>query len=275
MTGRIFGVVTLLLAVTLLPLEAQRFDDLEPELIGRFGGLVAAGPVLHDANFSSLPGIPSCCPGYTDGNGFGFALGGAYELPLGEKLVGIGRLLFAGYGGTLEVEEIAFVSAERDTAEATILHTIEESRTALALETMIGYTLVDRLTLVGGLRTDLFLSGSATQEERIVEPSTIRFQGTGQVVRNTYDGELPEMNGLHVSIAAGLRYELPITSDESILLAPEILVWNDFVPVVADREWSTRGLRVGLNLLFNRFVEPERQEPLVPIEQEPTIPGGT
>src|ERR1043165_4254808 len=59
----------------LSPVQAQ----ITRELTSRYGGYLDAGLNFHSANFQMLPGVPSCCPRYETGSGFGPAIGVYYD----------------------------------------------------------------------------------------------------------------------------------------------------------------------------------------------------
>src|SRR5690606_42069174 len=74
------------------PLPTRRSSDL-------------AGPITHSTTLSSLPDVPSCCPGYDGGSGLYLAGGPSFEFSFTDRFALNARLLLDRYSGTLETEE--------------------------------------------------------------------------------------------------------------------------------------------------------------------------
>ena len=70
------------LCIALAPQAHAQQRGGDPELRPSYGVFGGASINLHRADFSELPGVPSCCGGYQSGSGAGIALGLAYALPI-------------------------------------------------------------------------------------------------------------------------------------------------------------------------------------------------
>ncbi|MCB9216838.1 MAG: hypothetical protein R3F28_16670 [Candidatus Kapaibacterium sp.] len=277
--GRIVALSTAILLIALcstIPTKGQGSDR------WRIGGFLGWGLIDHQVNMTGLPGVPSCCPEYKGGSGNGLSLGAAVELSLAQHFSLSGRLLYASYSGLLETEEDELVTADRDTVRATFLHSIDESQSGLALETFVTFQPINRVGLFGGVRTDFSLSTNFHQEERILEPSNIRYENNSRI-RLVSDGKLPDASSLQLSLQAGIRYDLPLNTTGTMMLVPEVAFWHGLSPVVGERDWQMRGLRFGLELQvisIGRAKSPSPLEPgdrrlIVPIQPEPDTSTGS
>lgn len=247
--------------IGLTPAQAQTPSSQHEGL--RIGGLFGWGLSDQQVQMTGLPGVPSCCPEYNSGNGNNIALGLGLEFPLFTKTTFGLRLLYSDYNSTLETEENELVTAEQDTVSATFLHTITTAQSGLALEGFISYGPISRLQLIGGVRADFMLGSTFHQEERILEPSNIRYENDSRT-RLVYDNDLPEAASTQVSILAGARYDLSMNSTNSLVLVPEVVLWQGVSNIVESRDWRMRGIRFGLELQYVLFRESRMSSPLDP-----------
>ena len=118
------------------------------------------------------------------------------------------------------------------------------------------------LFLLGGARGDFTTSSTFHQEERILEPSSLRFENDSRT-RMVFDGPLPDVGAVQVSVLFGLRYDLYLSRDGRWTASPEIIGWLGMIDVVADRSWRTNGIRLGLTL-SRGMVPPGESSPLDP-----------
>lgn len=263
MNLRFLSLLLLLPASLCMAQERQ----VRPEL-WRLGGYAGGQIIGYTVDIAGLPGIPTCCPEFTDGSGQGMAIGASYELrlPQVDPRFSVGtKLLFSLYGTTLEAEERKLVTADRDTATAIFGHTIETSQPALGAEFYGGFEVMPRLTLLGGGRVDMMLGGSYHQQEEIISPETIRYEND-QRTRLVFDGSIPEENPLHLSAVIGARYDIPINLDHTLYLSPEVIFWQGFSNIINGNEWTMRGVRFGLSC---SFIHRETPAP-TPVTPDPT-----
>jgi len=238
-----------LMIPAMLTMSAQTAENEIAVELTRFGVTGGYSIFGYTADFSALPGVPSCCPGYEKGTGNAIALGLGAEMRFLPKLFGGVRVLFANYSGSLITDEGHFVTAEDDTAWATFRHTIEASQPAIATEAIIGYQAFPWLSLNAGLRGDLMLGGTYHQQEEIVTPATIRYENDLRQ-RLVFDGDIPQEKKLHMALIAGVRYDLPLNRQHTFLLSPEIQLWQGLGDLVDGVTWKMRGARLSLTLSF-------------------------
>lgn len=253
--------VLMLMAIACDRLAAQ---DVVTTELWRVGGLFGAGPLDYNADMSSLPGIPSCCPGYEDGSGTFYTIGGAFELPLATDIFFNTRLVFANFSGTLSATEERLVTRNMDTATATIGHSIELSQPAFLFEELIGWRPIDRFRVLAGIRADFMVGGSFHQKEEIVTPDDIRFENDSRV-RLEIESDIPREQRANVAFMAGLRYDLPLQSDGSLVLSPELFYWHGVSNLVAARQLTMSGIRIGIGVSWVRLETVEGPSPLEPM----------
>ncbi len=243
-------------------LHAQ--GDHAPEL-WRVGGSAGFGTLDYNANFTALPEVPSCCPGYLDGSGTAFLFGASFELPLDRAVIFNSRLLFGRFSGTLQADEEELVTRNFDTVRATFRHTLELAQPALLFEEMIGYTPIDQLYLLGGIRAEFMVGGTFSQREEIVSPDGIRYENETRE-RLVLDGDIPLEKQGNVSFLLGLRYDLPLNPAGDLILSPELLFWYGMSDLVSSRELTMNGLRVGVTMSWVKLRVEEGPSPLGPGE---------
>lgn len=244
-------VLASLLVLSAVPAHAQNNTDQpgsDSELwrMGAYGGTQW---IDYDADMAGLPGVPTCCPRYRGGTGSGLSFGVSVEAPIVNNVYGGFRLLYTGYEGTVSAEEYELVTSERDTTTATFGHTIEMSQPVFATEATFSVAVLPQLRVQAGARVDVMLGGTYRQQERIITPDNIRFEN-GLRTRMMYDGTLPREAPTHLAVTAGVRYDFPLNEDHSLMLSPEVQIWQGFEDLILGTDLTMRGLRVGLNLYY-------------------------
>lgn len=255
------------LAMTILLCSATVFvaqEDRSPEL-WRVGGSAGFGTLDYNADFSSLPEVPSCCPGYEDGSGTAFVFGASFELPLDRAVIFNSRLLFARFSGTLEADEQKLVTRDFDTVRATFRHTLDLAQPALLFEELIGYTPIEQLYILGGIRAEFMVGGTFSQREEIVSPDGIRYENDTRE-RLLLDGDIPLEKQGNVSFLLGLRYDLPLNHKGDLILSPELLYWHGMSDLVSSRDLTMSGFRVGVSMSWVRLRSDDGPSPLGPGE---------
>lgn len=229
----------------------------------RLGGGVGGSLLDYDASFSSLPGVPSCCPGYEDGGGTSFDLGVGFEVPLIERFRLLSRLRFTLTSGELEAEESALIRSGDDTLRARFLHTIELDQPALQIEELIGFAPLRSIRILGGVRLDLMIGGDFHQREEILSPEDIRYENDLRT-RMTYEGDIPEESGVGISLVGGVTGDIVLNRDRTLIIAPEILYAYGMSDLISSRSLRSSGLRIGLNLMWVNRTRERAPSPLEP-----------
>lgn len=229
----------------------------------RAGVVGGFGLIGYTADFIGLPGVPSCCPHYESGSGNNAMFGVSGEIRMAPNLSGGLRVLYARYAGTLTSDEDELVTSGTDTVTAVFRHTIDATQPAIATEAFVTYSILPHFNVTGGARADVMLGGTYHQTEDIVSPSTIRFEND-QRQRLVFDGDIPQEKRLHLALQAGLRYDVPINPGRTLMLSPEVQLWQGLGDLVDGITWKMRGIRFGLGLSFLKLDGSREPSPLEP-----------
>jgi hypothetical protein len=257
-----------LLATALLVVASVAARAQEATEDWRFS-LHGGGQLLrHDTEIPGLPGVPSCSPVFGSGDGGGMALGLGVDRAIVPSLSAGLRVLYQTFGASLATSETELVTSEMDTVTAVFAHTIETTHRALGAELVVGYEVVRGLRVLAGGRLDMFTGASYSQKEEILSPGTIRYENDRRT-RNEYEGDLGETASTNVAALAGLRYDVALNRDRTIVLSPEALVWQGLGDLDPDAPWTVQGFRFGLSLSYVLFGT-EAASPIQPgIENQP------
>ncbi len=230
-------------------------------------GIDAAVHVLgYTAEMSGLPGVPSCCPEYRHGTGDGFSGGAFLQVVLLRGLAAGLRVQYAISNGTLDATEQELVTAQRDTVTATFAHTITTRQPAITSEFYLSYDLFPHVSVTAGVRADAMLGGTFTQVERIESPSTILFENRSRQ-RMMFDGSIPQERSVFPAITLGVRYDIPLNRRRTMMLMPEVQVWQGLGTLVEGTTLGVHGVRFGLGLGFVTLGHLDGPSPLNPGEQ--------
>ena len=221
-----------------------------------YGGYLDYNFNIHIADFKQLPGIPSCCPQYTDGSGGGFAIGGLFEIPF-NPAIGISfRLGYSGLSGDLtKVEKnigntiIIPINDPNNPiiTSVDVEHLIEAKLHTLGFEPTVNFKFFHNLYMDAGFRLGYLFSSKINHSEKIIRPENVTFLD-GRVIRNdTSNAELPNRNSLQVFGIVGIGYQLPISKDAFI--QPELRYHIPFLNI-SDVSWKVATLQLGASIKF-------------------------
>ena len=262
---------TTLLAILLLlcglgRTAAQTNDREAPGL--RLGvHLFGSGTFYRAALDGGLPGVPSCCPSFTSGNGVNVGGGVDGRLRLSSRFDVDGRILFATLGGTLAAEERKYLNDHGTGVEGTFLHTIDLAMEGIGVEGTVGIYPIDRVRLGAGGSLGIVSVGTFEQKEEILEPKEIRFEN-GRRVRAEKSGEIPEQNRVRSSLLLSLGYELPLDGTGRLVAVPEITGEFGVTSLLKNESWRAHALRAGVSILYGFIPSPEP----VPVAIAPPAP---
>lgn len=221
---------------------------------------------------AGLPTVPSCCPSYSSGGGFGAVLGWTGGLPIGKDWGLTMRIAYNNYDGTLSTVELETVDANHERVLASFEHSIEAMVRGVSLETMASYKIYPQLFISAGVRGDLLIEKWFYQREFLASPEGITYEN-GKRTRLEFEGEIPEANSLLGALTGSIRYDLPLTRKGDIVFSPELMGWYGLSDVVRDLPWGVHGIRLGMSLQFVHLRWPKRN--IEPIRSGPTVPSAT
>jgi len=261
-------------------LYTQDIEQKESLWIGLYGGINLN---QHTADFQGLPTIPSCCPQYENGSGVGFAIGGLIDVPLFKSTSISLRPNFSAYNAELTSNEFNPVRLANETVgEAQYQHRLTAQISAISVDALLQYRLLNRLGIMGGLRLGLLSTGTFTQLEQITSNN-----GTfknGKAIQNEFSGEIPQMSSLNAGITIGVSYDLSLNQRQTFKMVPEAVFSYGLTPLVSDLSWNNHFIRLGVAFKYSPFnvvdeipvqeeKEPEKEAPKPIVEKLPIVPS--
>jgi outer membrane protein OmpA-like peptidoglycan-associated protein len=249
-------------------LNAQEYLDKAEDNRTAFGLFFGVGTNQHTADFKGVdfPQVPSCCPRFESGSGFGYNFGLLYDLPLSENWLLQFRGIYQNLSGTLTTVEPTVVSSpEGHATDGSFEHSVEAMFASAGLQPMLGYRITKRFLLSLGFDAAYLLSKDFEQKETLKEPSFGTFYGTNKRVRNEYSGTLSNPSSFLISAVFSVGYYFPLNKEESFYLVPEINYFYGFTDIASDINWKVNQLTAGIALKWApRKVKPPKVAPPPP-----------
>jgi len=241
-----------IISIVLLAFAIAHPVQLQSQNRTAYGLFFDYGLNYHTADFRAFPGVPSCCPSYSDGSGTGFFAGGIVVLPLVGDLSLSLRPGVAGYNGKMTRTESTVVSGG---ATGVFEHTVDASLMSLNLEPLLSYRLFGGFAVhVGGTVGYLFTT-QYSQKEMIVDPPNGTFPG-GSRSRNEVDDEaIPQASHLMAGVVGGVSYDLAMNSSKTVFISPELYYNLNFTNMVEGLEWKVNQLRIGIAVKWSPSAE--------------------
>ncbi|MBS1562027.1 MAG: OmpA family protein [Bacteroidetes bacterium] len=247
-------------------------DELRP----RYGLFAGVGINMHASSFTQLPNVPSCCPGYGSDVAIVPSIMAVAYWPITTNVLLGGRVGYAPLSGTLSRDEATRVMQGGTVVDGMFRHTIEATLNAIAAEPTVSWNAFDQLFVDAGLRVSYMFAPTYAQAETIVSPANggtyVDASGTDtrSRTRNVSAGDLAT-SSIHVAVTASLRYELPLNSENSLFLAPDVGVAYGMTSI-ANVDWSVHPFHAGLTLLWQPQATPEQHLGTPGAAPTPSVP---
>ncbi len=210
-------VVALCTLLSCFSLSAQ--DTTELFSVGGFAGYNLN---FHSADFQKLPGIPNNSPGFTSGNGGGFALGGLFEYPLSPLLRLQLRASYTSLSGEMTTQEnpgnqLDFSNPDGvEVTDIIIEHRMRGNLNGIMAEPALSIKPWKNLSFQVGAAFGFLLKNEFEQEEVIVQPPSVTFLNNRTVMNDT-SGTMPGDQSMYMAAIAGISYELPAGKKSTII----------------------------------------------------------
>ncbi|GAB5466022.1 MAG: hypothetical protein Kapaf2KO_14580 [Candidatus Kapaibacteriales bacterium] len=231
--------------------------------VGVFGSY---GPNLNFSDFSGLPGVPSCCPGFEFTFSSGFEFGGLIEIPL-DTLTSIGVRGY--YYGTLtnyEKVETNQVIIDNQIQDIVSTHFLETDYGYLGINALYGYRLWKELNLWGGVDFQVPINSSYTGYEQITsEQGTF---GDGRRINNESSGTIDNPR-IKIGLNTIASYDLPLEKRPGLFLSPFVSLAYYPIGPVSDTQWTDMLIRGGIALKYRK---PPLPPPPPPPPARPPFP---
>lgn len=216
----------------------------------RFGLFGHAMDIMSTASFKALPNVPCCSPGFGDSQQWGFDAGLMIDLPLNNFIVVSGRLGYFAYGAPVSSTEYRLMNVGGEAFPGEILHSIDVSRNAIAIEATIGLQPIRDLTIYAGPHLGYLITKTYSQNEELVAPSTGTFEN-GERQRLQSSGDLPSAVNPALYLTMGASYDIALTQNRTWFVGPDVAYMLPLTKVVSDLDWKTSALRFGLTVKYS------------------------
>jgi len=211
----------------------------------------------HTADFTQLPGVPNCCPGFQSGSALGSAFGVFYEHPISTKFSWQVRAGYSWDGATLTATEGTTFIINNAAVPGQFLYTMNGNISTIGLEPYIKYNL-RRFSVQAGFRAGYVLTKAYSQSEVISQPANEGTYSDGTRSRNVYSGQLPDGTSFHAGFMAGISYEFPMNKLHTLMAAPEAQLGIGVTPLVSGINWNSNVVRIGVSV---RYIPEEDETP--------------
>jgi hypothetical protein len=227
----------------------------------------------HQANFTGMPGVPSCCPQYSDGSGNAPSFGATFSLPISRSLFAEMHVGFEMLNGTMTAQQTQVID-NNGLAVGLFEHNIDTRISVLIFEPMAKYTLWKTLAVHGGLSIGALLRTTYSQSETLLAPSDITFENDSRV-RNKREGTIAQTSALQAGLTAGLSYDFPINAEGSLAITPQLFYTFGLTNIISTSDtWRISSLRAALGVTYSFLKAPPKPSdlPLESAPQQPHIP---
>ncbi len=251
-------------------LYGQQHPAAEQQKPTKIGGYLGYQYNLHNAGFSQLPGVPSCCPEFQAGTGAGFAVGGLYEIPLSSELSLLLRGGYSSLGATLkETENIGnALGSGGSIVSAEVEHYLETTLGVISLQPGISYSPFNApISFTVGLEAGYLAVKQYKQREVLVRPENAIFPDTRSGIRNESSGDIADASSLRLAGFAGITTEIPI--GKNVTLSPSLEYFQGFTNVISDSSWGASSVRLATAVKFALVPAPEPAPPVEPVKPTP------
>lgn len=271
---KIILIILLIPAISLLSQPKTEFGlldtmELKP-MYGIFGGYSMN---FHSTDFYNLPGVPSCCPKFSYGQGSGFYFGGLIDYPLNYEMQISARVIFNHFSGKLKSYEETPIILDGKESVGEFEHFLEGKYSHIGIEPMFIYKPIENLYTMGGFSVGLLAKADYYQIEKITKPSDRGTFLDGRSYRNQNQGSILDYaNKLQFGIKVGAGYRLPFNKKKTLFAMPEFFYSYYPTNLIQDRIWKLHQLSVGVSFKY-RIPPPPPPPPPPPLPPpDPEIP---
>jgi outer membrane protein OmpA-like peptidoglycan-associated protein/opacity protein-like surface antigen len=277
------------LLIFAFPLSAQKVDSSARTRFGVFGQFAYN---MHRAAFAKLPGVPTCCPQFTDAVSNSYALGALFDIPI-NNVFGFSlrasytptpvsfyaidtKYLTTNIDGTGKKDSTRhYLNANLQNVGLEALFTIKPFNTSVRND--------DGFTILLGARAGYILQSDFKQYEKTSNDGIAFANERGEdigTVRNEYSGTLPSVNSYAISLMGGLAWEIPLNAKRTVYITPEVFYSFPLTPVISSSalngSWSVHQIRAGIALKFapeRKVIDTSSVPPQTPPENTNVIVG--
>ena len=220
----------------------------------KIGGYLGFQTNFHWAQFTQLPGVPNCCPGFQGGYGMSPAVGAVLEYMLLPDLLTQWRVGYVNNTATLfEREVIGNAISNGVVVPAVSQYELSASLPMLSTDLRFSYQLIEDVPLFLdlGFNGGWYLRSFYSQREVLLEPKTAVYADVGKAVRNESSGEIPQKIPYYFSIASGFHYTLDLSfGSQQLFFQPTLSYYHGLTSILEGYKWTPDAVRLELVVLF-------------------------
>lgn len=278
---KILLVLTALVFMDATMIVAQEYADQPNSPRPSYGISAGVDFNFHNADFIGLPGIPSCCPRFETGTGFGLNCGLYYSFPVNSSFDIYLKAVYTDLSGLLSKTEPVVVSDVNGNATlGEFEHSVDSKISSVGLAPMLSYKLSSNLRLEAGFRLGFLMNKTYEQKEEITKPSFGTYQGTTFRIRNEYSGDIPDASSIEAAVLIGAAYDLPLNKQWTWFLVPEVHYGIGLTPVASGETWNVSAFQcaIGIKWAPRKIIpppppiEPPKKAPLPSMPAPPEAP---
>lgn len=257
-----FAIIGVVFALGVCIAEAQ-VDEASTQY--GVGGLASFGADNHFAPIKGLPGVPSCCPEYNSALAFTPAIDLLAHLRFSQSFRGEMRLGFDYHPSTLTAQVATTIAPSGVEEQAIIDHQLTTMRAYFSVSPLLSFDVSRRLSVLGGIRAGFLAASSFSQKEVLVSPSDVTYED-GSRTRFVIDSNaVPDAATTRLAAVAGLRYDIPVTTDERWHIMPEIVAVYGLGSLQSSQQWNQSSIRLGVGVVWQNYKLPEPPPPPDPV----------
>lgn len=258
-----------LLSQTNSNLQIPDTMELKP-FYGIFGGYSMN---FHSTDFRNLPGVPSCCPKFSFGQGAGYYFGGLIDIPFNYEMLVSTRISFNHINGKLRTYEETPILLDGKESIGEFEHFVDANFSQIGIEPLFMYKPIDNFYAMGGFSVGILTQADYYQIEKITKPTDRGTFVDGRSYRNQNQGSILDYaNIVQFGIKVGAGYRLPFNKKQTLFAFPEIFYTFYPTNLIQERGWKVHQLSVGIGVKY-RVPPPPPPPPAPPLAPpDPEIP---
>jgi outer membrane protein OmpA-like peptidoglycan-associated protein len=211
------------------------------------------------ANFQELPGVASCCPKFSNGEGNGFAIGLELSYPLPYNFstgFGIGYYIL---DNKLIAPEYKLIRIDNTPFNAKIEHIIDARISDIAFSPFVSYNPFGGLHLKAGAHVGMIVQNSFYQWEELIEPGDRGvFEDTGLRTRNDTSGSIPNGQTVFTGFNLGVSYDLNLSKNASFIISPTMSYLFGMSNISKNLDWTIDAMLFGLEMKYTPVYTPPK-----------------
>lgn len=231
------------------------FDAFADSTATRYSLWGGWAPTVNRAAFNSLPGYTSCCKNFTDSFGAGYWISFGVELPFASDFFWDNEVFYARHQSDFDEQQL-FPVASNVRRDGLMQQHLDVSFNSFGAETGIIWAFSNIIhvgtSLVAAIRTDSHINAYEMLSPET--PGTFASSdgfSTGSRIRNTVSGPMDAFDRFELCVAAAIYFNLPLNTDNSILLVPRLGNEYAFIEMAPNVHCHADNIRIGFGVSFS------------------------